>query len=122
MSQSEQELKVIEKVTSNSNNESYLKPKRERSKKQIEWSRELGKRSKEFKIKKKEKNYEITTIEETPEIKEVNNKSYIRYYLGFSFFVVISSSVYYLYKLKKNIKPPSPVKQIKSKPTINSMD
>jgi hypothetical protein len=48
MSQSEPELKVIEpekmeKVTSP---ETYLKPKRERSKKQIDWTRELGKRSK----------------------------------------------------------------------------
>jgi hypothetical protein len=35
--------------------ETYLKPKRERSKKQIDWSRELGKRSKEFKLKERKK-------------------------------------------------------------------
>jgi hypothetical protein len=73
MSQLEPELKVIEqeswkklllagsaseskiepKVNEQSSTETYLKPKRDRSPKQIEWSRELGKRSKEFKIKKK---------------------------------------------------------------------
>jgi hypothetical protein len=45
---------VIEKVTSDSVSESkinstetYLKPKRDRSQKHIEWIRELGKRSKD---------------------------------------------------------------------------
>jgi hypothetical protein len=31
-------------------------------------------------------------------------------------------SVYYFYKIKKNIKPPPPVEQIKIKSTIKSMD
>jgi hypothetical protein len=136
MSQSEPELKVIEpekmeKVTSVSVNEiHYLKPKRERSKKQIQWSCELGKRSKELKLKKKEKNHEITTVEEAPEVretpislvpevKEVNNKyptklvfhDYLYPYLGIGFLIICGGGVYYFYKLKKNVKPP--VEQIK---------
>jgi hypothetical protein len=112
----EPELKVIdregpaklEKVTSS---ETYLKPKRDRSKNQIEWSRELGKISREFKLKKKEKNYEITAVEEVPvvpevpEVKEVN-KYYLSPYLVVGVLTVMGGGgVYYFYKLKKNVKP-----------------
>jgi hypothetical protein len=105
---------VIEKVTSDSlsepkiepkvherssihSSETYLKPNRDRSPKQIEWSRELGIRSKEFKLKKKEKNYEITTVEEAPvvpEVKEVN-KYYLSPYLGIGFLIICGGGVYW---------------------------
>jgi hypothetical protein len=44
-------------------NETYLNPVRVRSQKQIEWSRELGKKSQEFKRLKKERNLKKISVE-----------------------------------------------------------
>ena len=113
----QESTQINQTVTTDSekSDEVKLKPKRNRSQSQIEWSRQLGKRSQEYKKLKKDKMSprptsapevtevtEVTEVEEVEQIKETkDNTSYLTIFILGGTVVLITGCIYCCKRLKE---------------------